>query len=236
MEAFGYSLSHDLRAPLTSIYCAAQGLTDLYADQLDETGNFFLDGICKASERMEEVINAMSLLSRVSRSELQLEQIDVTELVTQILLRLRMEDRKRKARAVVSPGVKVTADLPLLKSALENLLGNAWKYTRNTPEAHIEFGIFRQGGEEVYFVRDNGAGFDMTRADRLFKPFQRLHAASEYEGTGIGLATVQRIIHRHGGKLWGEGEPGKGATFYFTLPGETLFSPVSQASLPAQEL
>ena len=133
LEAFGYSLSHDLRGPLSSIYCAAQALADLYAEKLDETGNFFLDGICKASERMDEIINAMSLLSRVSQSELEQEQIDVSDLVTQILLRFSMEDQQRKARAVVAPGVTVTADLPLLKSALENLLGNAWKYTRKNP-------------------------------------------------------------------------------------------------------
>lgn len=218
LESFGYTLSHDLKAPLTTIFCAAQGLTDLYGEQLDETGKFFLDGICKGSERMDELIDAMFLFSRISRSELQHDEIDLSMLVTRIMLGLRMEDQNRKVDSVIAPGIIAMGDLPLLKSALENLLGNAWKYTRNEPVAHIEFGSFPHEGEQVYFVRDNGAGFDMKNADKLFKPFQRLHPASEFKGTGIGLATVHRIIERHGGKLWGEGEPGRGAAFYFTLP------------------
>ena len=218
LESFGYSLSHDLKGPLSSIYCAADALLDLYADKLDDAGNFFLDGICKASERMNEIINAIALLSRVSQSDLEHERVDVSDLVNQILLKYRMEDQQRKLKAVIAPGITVTADLPLLKSALENLLGNAWKYTRNTPDAVIELGSYRQGREEVFFVRDNGAGFDMNQADKLFKPFQRLHPSREFEGTGVGLATVHRIIDRHGGRIWGEGEPGNGATFYFTLP------------------
>jgi PAS domain S-box-containing protein len=218
LESFGYSLSHDLKGPLTTIYCAAQGLMDLYGKQLDETGKFFLDGICKGSERMDELIDAMFLLSKISRSELCHAAVDLSLLATQIMLGLRMEDLNRKVDSVIMPGIIAMCDQSLLKSALENLLGNAWKYTRNEPVACIEFGRSEHAGEPVYFVRDNGVGFDMKDADKLFKPFQRLHHSSKFEGTGIGLATVQRIIERHGGKLWGEGEPGRGATFYFTLP------------------
>jgi len=218
LESFGYSLSHDLKGPLTIIYCAAQGLADLYEEQLDETGKFFLDGICKGSERMDELIDAMFQLSRISRNDLRHEEIDLSMLVMQIILRLRMEDQNRNIDSVIEPGIVAMGDQPLLKSALENLLGNALKFTRNEPVARIEFGRSEQDGEQVYFVRDNGAGFDMKNADKLFKPFQRLHQASEFEGTGIGLATVQRIIERHGGKLWAEGAPGMGAAFYFTLP------------------
>jgi PAS domain S-box-containing protein len=225
LESFGYTLSHDLKAPLTTIFCAAQGLLDVCGEQLDETGKFFLDGICKGSERMDELIDAMFLFSNISRSELRLEEIDLSLLVTQIMLGLRMEDQNRHVESVIEPGIKATVDTPLMKSALENLLGNAWKYSRNEPVARIEFGRFSHEREQVYFVRDNGAGFDMKSADRLFIPFQRLHQACEFEGTGIGLATVQRIIERHGGKLWGEGEPGRGAAFYFTLPDSTISSP-----------
>lgn len=218
LEAFGYTLTHDLKSPLTTILCAAQGLRDICAQQLDEHGRLFLDGICSASERMDELIDAMLLLSRTSRSELRHEELDLSILVTQIMLGLRMREPDRKVETVVEPGIKAQGDPTLLKSALDNLLGNAWKYTRHEPVARIEFGSVLQEGMQVYFIKDNGVGFDMKYADKLFTPFQRLHKSSEFEGTGIGLATVQRIIGRHGGTLWGEGEPGRGAVFYFTLP------------------
>lgn len=218
LEAFGYSLSHDLKSPLTGIYSAAQALAEVYTEHLDETGRYFIDGIRASCERMEEIINAVLLLSRISRSELQHDEIDLSACARGILLRLRMEEPCRTVTWTIAPEVKAVGDPRLVKSVLENLLGNAWKYTRKTPDAHIEIGTILHGGEEAYFVRDNGAGFSMVDADKLFKPFQRLHRDGEFEGTGIGLATVQRIIQRHGGRLWGVGTPGEGAAFYFTLP------------------
>ena len=218
LEAFGYSLSHDLKAPLTAIYCAAQALRDLHAQHLDETGLVFLEGICTASERMDELIDAMFMLSKISRMELHYEQTNLSALAMQILLRLQMESNGRKVTWAIAPDMIVAGDTPLLKSALENLLGNAWKYTRSMPEAFIEVGSCHHAGEKAFFVRDNGAGFDMSKAEKLFLPFCRLHRPDEFEGTGVGLSTVQRIIRRHGGKIWGEGAPGRGAVFYFTLP------------------
>ena len=217
LEAFGYSLSHDLKGPLTAIYSAAQTLEDICAEQMDETGRYCVDTICKASERMEELLDAMLLLARISRSELQQEEIDLSELATEILARLQEQEPARVVEYVITPEVKVLADTRLMKSALENLLGNAWKYTRKRAVTHIEFGMKAHHGEKTYFVRDNGIGFEMKNAEIIFLPFHRLYQAKEFEGTGIGLTTVQRIIQRHGGRLWGEGEPDQGATFYFTL-------------------
>lgn len=217
LEAFGYSLSHDLKGPLTAIYSAAQTLEAVCAEQMDENGRFCIDSICKASERMEELLDAMLLLARISRSDLQLEEIDLSELAVEILARLQEQEPTRVVEYVITPEVKVLADARLMKSALENLLGNAWKYTRKSAVAHIEFGMKSLHGEKTYFVRDNGIGFEMKNAEIIFLPFNRLYQAKEFEGTGIGLTTVQRIIQRHGGKLWGEGEPDQGATFYFTL-------------------
>jgi light-regulated signal transduction histidine kinase (bacteriophytochrome) len=196
-------------------------LEQLFAEQLGETGSFCINSICTASERMEELLDAMLLLSKISRSELKREEIDLSDLATIILSRMHMEEPERRVESVVEPGLKAVGDLGLLKSALENLLGNAWKYTRNKEVTRIEFGMTLGNGERTFYVRDNGAGFDIKDSEKMFLPFQRLHNEQEFEGTGIGLATVQRIIQRHGGKIWGEGEPGKGATFYFTLQ-ETL--------------
>jgi len=218
LEAFGYSLSHDLKIPLTAIYSAAQILDDVCSGQLDETGRFCVGTICKASERMEELFDAMLHLSRISRRELQRKEIDLSLLTTEILARLKEEEPGRTAEFIIEPALTAHGDAPLLKSALENLLGNAWKYTRKKAVTRIEFGLTEEKGEKVFFIRDNGAGFDMKHAQSLFTPFQRLHREEEFKGTGVGLATVLRIIQLHGGRLWGEGTPGRGATFYFTLP------------------
>ena len=218
LEAFGYSLSHDLKIPLTAIYSAAQILEDVCSDKLDETGRFCIGSICKASERMEVLFDAMLHLSRISRRELRHEEIDLSLLAMEILTRLKEEEPGRNAEFIIEPGLTAHGDAPLLKSALENLLGNAWKYTRKNDVTRIEFGVTEEKGEKVFFIRDNGAGFDMKHARDLFTPFQRLHTEEEFKGTGVGLATVLRIIQRHGGRLRGEGIPGKGATFYFTLP------------------
>jgi PAS domain S-box-containing protein len=217
LETFSYTLSHDLKAPLAGIYISVEALMAGYAGQLDETGRLFVDSIHKASRRIEELLEAMLLLAQMSRTELQCEKVDLSGLALEILLQLRMEHPERKVDWLVTPDLSATGDPRLLRSALENLLGNAWKYTQHTGEAHIEFGVSTEDGAKVYFVRDNGAGFSMEAAQRLFQPFQRLHRGEEFKGTGIGLATVQRIIHRHGGRIWGSGEVGKGATFCFTL-------------------
>ena len=218
LEAFGYSLSHDLKAPLTAIYSAAQTLEALCAGKMDDIGRFCVDTIGKASERMEELIDAMLLLSRISRSELLLEDNDLSVLAAEILLDLKHLEDDRIVEDVIAPGIVASGDRLLLKSALENLLGNAWKYSRNNEVTRIEFGMTVIDGTRAFFVSDNGTGFDMKNAETIFMPFKRLHQHKEFEGTGIGLTTVQRIIHRHGGKIWCSAEPGRGASFYFTLP------------------
>ncbi len=218
LETFSFSLSHDLRRPLTQIYLSAQALADDYGGGLDDNGRFFVRAICEGSENMEKLIQAMLVLSRVTRSEMGREEVDLSGLATLVTDSLRCMEGQREAKIVISPGLKAEGDPHLLQVALENLLGNAWKYTAGKPCALIEFGREEREGRGVFFVRDNGAGFDMALVDRLFEPFQRLHDASTFAGNGVGLATVQRIVERHGGRIWAEGEPGRGATFHFTLP------------------
>ncbi|KAF0215615.1 MAG: multi-sensor signal transduction histidine [Geobacteraceae bacterium] len=217
LEAFSYSVSHDLRTPLTRIYSAGQALQEEYAACLDETGRFFVRTICEASEHMEELIDALMVLSRVTSKEMRDEEVDLSGLAREIAAELQLTQTDRQVEFVLNPGIKANGDEQLLRVALENLLENAWKYTRQVPIARIEFGVIEHHGRKVYFVRDNGAGFDMRDADKLFIPFQRLHHSKDFPGTGVGLATVQRIIYRHCGRVWGEGEVCKGATFYFTL-------------------
>ena len=218
LEAFSYSLSHDLRLPLTQIYAAAQLLRDGYADDLDETGGFLIRKICEASEGMENLIEAMLVLSRTTRSEMREEEVDLSILARKISAELLLFEPERKVEWLIPAGVFARGDSQLLKVVLKNLIENALKYTRTVSQPQIEFGMIDQQGKQVFFVRDNGVGFDMKDADKLFKPFQRLHKPNEFPGTGIGLATVQRIIHRHGGEIWGKGEKGKGAAFFFSLP------------------
>ncbi len=217
LEAFSYSVSHDLRTPLTRIYSSGQLLQEEYASHLDENGRFLVKTICDASEHMEELINDLLNLSRVTSNDMCTDEVDLSELARGISAELRLEQPYRQVEFIISPGLMVRGDQQLLKVALENLLGNAWKYTRNLDITRIEFGVRESEGENIYFVRDNGVGFAMRDAGKLFLPFQRLHSPQEFPGTGIGLATVQRIIQRHGGKVWAEGEVDKGATFFFTL-------------------
>jgi len=219
LEAFSYSVSHDLRAPLRSIDGFSQALLEDYGKSIDAPGQNHLHRVRAASQRMAQLIDDMLNLSRVSRAEMRREQIDLSELARDITAQLQEAQTAERAIEIrIEDGIEARGDNRLLRIALENLLGNAWKFTSKQPSAKIEFGV-RVGdtGEEIFFVRDNGAGFDMAYADKLFSAFQRLHTANEFEGTGIGLATVQRIIHRHGGRIWAEGEPNRGATFYFTL-------------------
>ncbi len=221
LEAFGYSVSHDLRAPLRSMAGFSQMLLEDY--ELDETGKDYLRRIRGASRRMGDLIDALLYLSRVSRQEMRREEVDLSDLARRIVDDLRRGEPERPAHFVVADGLSVTGDARLLKVALENLLGNAWKFTSREAEARIEFGVVEQGGEPVYYVRDNGVGFDEAYADKMFGPFQRLHGEDEFHGTGVGLATVARIIRRHGGSLWAESEVGRGATFYFSLSSATAW-------------
>jgi signal transduction histidine kinase len=217
LESFSYAVSHDLRAPLRRIEAFARAVLESQAGRVDADGRRFLDRIQEASRQMSQLIDDVLHLSKVSRAELRQQEVDLSGLVHAILDRLREAEPGRVVEARVRPGVTVVGDGRLLRIALTNLLENAWKFTARVPAARIEFGMVTATGEPIYFVRDNGAGFDMAYVDRLFGPFQRLHLASEFPGSGIGLATVQRIIHRLGGRVWAEGIVGQGATFSFTV-------------------
>lgn len=217
LESFSYSVSHDLRSPLRSINGFSLMLQEEYADRLDKTGLDYLDRVRAASKRMGLLIDNLLDLSRINRAPLNLQPVSLSALVHEVFADLMLAQPDRQVRSEIQENVVVHGDKTLLCSALENLVGNAWKYTSVREQAYIEFGLMLQDNEEVYFVRDNGVGFDMQYADKLFGAFQRLHSSDEFEGAGIGLATVQRIIHRHGGRVWAEAEPDKGATFYFTL-------------------
>ncbi|MDA8381883.1 MAG: ATP-binding protein [Betaproteobacteria bacterium] len=217
LETFSYSVSHDLRAPLHIISGFGQILVEDYADALGPEGREHLDNIIAASNRMAQLIDDLLQLSRLSRTGLSRTRVSLSELARRVAAGLAEGEPHREVDWVIAGDIQAEGDPHLLQIALENLLRNAWKFTGKRAHPRIEFGRLEQEGENVYFVRDNGAGFDMAYADRLFKPFQRLHSASEFEGTGIGLATVARIMRRHGGRVWAEGAPDAGATFYFTL-------------------
>jgi two-component system, sensor histidine kinase and response regulator len=217
LESFSYAVSHDLRAPLRRIDSFSRAILESQAGKLDESGQRYFDRVREASQQMSQLIDDVLHLSRVTRADLREQDVDLSSLAHSILTRLKESEPGRKVEVKIRPGVIVTGDGQLLRIALENLFENAWKFSSKQPETRIEFGVTQASGEPTYFVRDNGAGFDMTYADRLFGPFQRLHAQGEFPGSGIGLATVQRIIHRHGGRVWAEGLVGQGATFQFTL-------------------
>jgi light-regulated signal transduction histidine kinase (bacteriophytochrome) len=218
LEAFSYSVSHDLRAPLRSLDGFAQALVEDYHDKtLDAEGQDYLNRIRAASQRMAQLIDDMLNLARVTRRSMQFQPVDLSGLANDIVTQLRQAEPGRGAEFHIAEGIVAQGDQRLLRVALENLLGNAWKFTVKCPHATVEFAVNQDNGTPVYVIRDNGAGFDMAYADKLFGAFQRLHTANEFPGTGIGLATVQRVIHRHGGKVWAESAVGKGAAFYFTL-------------------
>ena len=218
LESFSYSISHDLRAPLRAMKGFSGILIKDHADKLNTEGREFLELIMTNADKMGELIDDILNLSRISRQEMTLQEIDLSAIAGSIVAGLMNSDPKRTVDVVIARGLKAHGDARLLTIALSNLIGNAWKYTGKTSAAKIELGVMEKSGETVCFVRDNGAGFDMAQAHRLFEPFQRLHAESQFPGTGIGLAIVNRIVQRHGGRIWGESETGKGATFYFTLP------------------
>jgi light-regulated signal transduction histidine kinase (bacteriophytochrome) len=217
LEAFSYSVSHDLRAPLRYIDGYSRALQEDYESRLDSTGVQYLQRIQAATNRMDQLIDALLQLSRISRADVQRTTTNLSALVQSICADLRERYPERQVHVTITPGVRAMADSQLVRIALENMLSNAWKFTQKQEHPHIIFGTVRRAGETIFFVRDNGAGFDMALAHTLFQPFQRLHTASEFEGNGIGLAIVQRIIRRHRGRVWAEGAVNKGATVCFTL-------------------
>jgi PAS domain S-box-containing protein len=217
LKAFSYSVSHDLRAPLRAIDGFSNALLEDYEDKLDEPGQDYLNRIRKSCHLMSQLIDDMLKLSRVSRAEMHPEEVNLSEIVRSIIEDLQRSQPERGAEFIISPEIITYGDRSLLDAMLRNLLENAWKFTGKCQQTRIEFGITHQDGIPVYYVKDNGIGFDMKYSDKLFKPFSRLHTQDDYPGTGIGLANVQKIVHRHGGRIWAEAELGKGATFYFTL-------------------
>jgi PAS domain S-box-containing protein len=220
LEAFSYSVSHDLRAPLRAIDGFSRILLTDYADRLDDTGRDRLERVRRAAQHMGTLIDDLLKLSRVTRTELKHEQVDLSALAGEVAEELRKQAPERSVQFAISPGLVVNGDRGLLRIVLDNLLGNAWKFTGGRAEARIGLSATSHAGQPAYVVSDNGAGFDMAYADKLFGVFQRLHDVSEFPGTGVGLATVQRIIHKHGGRIWPESEVGKGTRFYFTLEPE----------------
>jgi signal transduction histidine kinase len=220
LEAFSYSVAHDLRAPLRSISGFSTALLEDCGESVSEQARGYLNRITSGSARMAELIDALLMLSRVSRSDLRREPVNMTHMAEAVIGQLRASQPDRAVRFAAQADVTAEGDPVLLRTLLENLLGNAWKFTSARASATIEFGAEEREGERFYFVRDDGAGFDMAYADRLFAPFQRLHPSHEFGGTGIGLATVQRIVHRHGGRIRAEGAVDRGATFRFTLRSE----------------
>ncbi len=219
LQAFSYSVSHDLRAPLRTIDGFSLALEEDFADTLTDEGRDYIRRVRGGVQRMGTLIDALLQLSRVTRSELQREHVDLSQQAELIFRELMANEGERKVAFTAEPGLVTEADPRLMRVAFENLLGNALKFTSKTPEAHIRFGALKEGEETVYFIRDNGAGFDMQYVDRLFTAFQRLHGDRDFKGSGIGLATVSRIVRRHHGKIWAEGAIGSGATFFFTLNG-----------------
>jgi signal transduction histidine kinase len=244
MESFSYSVSHDLRSPLRVVDGFAGILLEDYGPRLDELGRDHVRRIRSAAARMNAMIEALLALSRRTGHALDVESVDMSRLARELADELRAGDLARKVQVRIGPDIRARGDPVLLRLVLQNLLGNAIKFSARVPNALVEFerrriesdsggdGAGEGAGEEVYLVRDNGAGFDMRYAERLFGLFQRFHSPQEFPGTGVGLATVQRIVRRHGGRVWAESEPGKGATFYFTLGAQAHSAASPPAPLP----
>lgn len=217
LEAFAYSVSHDLRAPLRAMSGFSHLLLEYYGEKLDDQGRHYLQRMDQVSQRMGKLIDDLLSLSRLTRVEMRRERVDLSALAWDIATELQEREPGRDVEFVIGERLIARGDTQLLRVVLENLLGNAWKFTAKHPQSRIEFGRLNQKGKPVYFVRDDGVGFDMAYIEKIFKAFQRLYPSDQFEGSGIGLATVERIITRHGGEVWAEGDVGKGATFYFTL-------------------
>jgi signal transduction histidine kinase len=229
LEAFTASVSHDLRSPLTTIAGQA-GLLELSLPNATEEQRRRLQRIQGSVKQMSELIDALLVLSRISRHTLHREIVDVSAVAESIVQELRQKDPSRTVDVSVEPNMSVHGDRRLIADLFENLISNAWKFTSKTPSPRIEIGQSQHGSMATLYVRDNGAGFDMAFEQKLFKPFQRLHGTSEFEGSGVGLATVARIVDRHGGRIWAEGKPNSGAVFYFTMP----TAPITDQFLMAQ--
>jgi two-component system, sensor histidine kinase and response regulator len=234
LEAFCYSVAHDLSAPLRGMSCFSAILLEEHAEQLCATGKDYLQRIRSASVRMGQLIDDLLELSRITRRQLCVERVDLSSLALGIVKSLHGRQPERRVEVAVSPGLVAEGDPGMIGLALENLLDNAWKFTGDRPSPKIEFGCSSLAGETVYFLRDNGIGFNMAYAHKIFTPFERLHRVGEFAGTGVGLATVQRIVTRHGGRVWAEGEEGKGATFYFTLGPRPIISAAPETDLERQ--
>src|SRR5882762_3105204 len=217
LESFSYSVSHDLRAPLRAIDGFGQALVEDFPEQLPADAKRYLSRIRTSTQHMAQLIEDLLKLARVSRGPLERRTVDLAQIARQVVGELQQGEPGRAVEVSVWDGMRADGDPHLLRAALDNLIGNAWKFTSKSAEPRIEIGVLKDRGRTTYFVRDNGAGFEMAYADKLFGAFQRLHSTNEYSGTGIGLATVQRIVHRHGGRVWAEAEVGKGAVFFFTL-------------------
>ncbi len=217
LEAFNSTVAHDLRTPLSSISLYTESLLKHYGRDLDEESMTYLKSISLQTEYMKELINRLLKFSQASFKEIKKENVNLTRIAQRVAANLKLKAPERKVDFKIRNGLEVNGDKYLLQDVLENLLGNAWKFTGLKESAAIEFGVTDQDGKPAYFIRDNGVGFDRTQAAKLFVSFQRLHSGDEFKGYGIGLAAVKRIIQRHAGKVWAEGEVGKGATFYFTL-------------------
>jgi light-regulated signal transduction histidine kinase (bacteriophytochrome) len=229
LEAFSYSVSHDLRAPLRGIDGFSQALLEDYSDRLDATGKDHLERVRLGAQRMAALIDDLLELSRITRAEIQREPLDLSEMARSVAAELSGRDPARQIEFVIAPGLHAEGDAPLMRTVLENLLGNAWKFTSRQSQARIEFGLTQTNGLSTFFVRDNGAGFDPAYSGRLFGAFQRLHGATEFPGTGVGLASVQRVIHRHGGRLWAKSAVNEGATFFFTLMPDGLANETAES-------
>lgn len=217
LEAFSYTVSHDLRSPLISIDGYSCFLEQQYGSDLDQRGKRYLNHIRQATQRMNQLIEDLLMLSRVQKSVLSITSFNLSQMIQAIAQELQQQNPSDQINIKITPDIVAHGDQRLLRIALENLLSNAWKYSARKPQPEIEFSVQSSTPQTTYLIRDNGIGFNTNQADQLFRPFQRLHSNDEYPGTGIGLATVQRIIHRHHGQIWAEATVGKGATFYFTL-------------------
>ncbi|WP_026840186.1 sensor histidine kinase [Citrifermentans bremense] len=217
LESFSYSVSHDLRAPLRHLVGFSSALVEDYNEQLEPTAQSYLDCITRSARKMEDLLEALLFLSRVTKQDLTLVEVDLAALARQYAGSLQQAAPARQVEFRIAEKLPVKADPQLMRTVIEQLLGNAWKFTAQKEKATVEFGEKKEGGSTVYYIRDDGAGFDLRFAQRLFAPFQRMHREEEFPGLGIGLATAQRIVHRHGGRIWAEAEVGNGATICFTL-------------------